>query len=357
MNPEPRPLPSPSPDAAASPTMEDLARALGVHRSTVSLALRNHPKISQATRQRVRETAQRLGYRPNPLVSALMSYRANHRKPTWRGTLGIITSAKSPEGWRQPPAYRLMHAGALQRARELGYDLQPFWVHDPALPIRRFNAMLRTLNVPGVIVAPLFSETVLPEIDWSMFSAIAIGHTLQTPDLHRVTHDYFHSMATAIRGCLDRGKRRIGLALDAISDARVDHLWSSAYFTQLRLNPEMEPLEPFIPEQPLTPELFAAWLRRTRPEVVISLPGHFAGRALSKRSAQNDLSHGEIEWVSLGCYERESADSGIFQNYEAIGAAAVDLLTALINRGERGIPKQSHVLQIKGIWVEGTGGG
>ncbi len=328
--------------------MEDIARSLGVHRSTVSLALRNHPKISQATRQRVHDAVARLGYRPHPLVSALMSYRANHRKPTWRGTLGVITSAQSEERWKHPPAYQLMYGGAQLRARELGYDLQPFWACDPKLPIRRFNAMLRTRNVQGVIVAPLLSGTHLPEIDWSMFSAVAIGHTLQAPDLHRVTHDYFHSMATAIQGCLAQGKRRIGLALDVATDTRVDHLWSSAYFTRLRLHPEMEPIEPLITQRTISPKALDVWLRKTRPEVVISLPNH----PVAGRLAQSAY-RGKVAWVSLGCYERDGPDCGIFQNYEAIGAAAVDLLTALINRGERGIPKQSHVLQLKGIWVEG----
>ncbi len=53
-------------------TLDDVARSAGVHRTTVSLALRNHPRIPQATRDRVKQIANDLGYRINPLVSALM---------------------------------------------------------------------------------------------------------------------------------------------------------------------------------------------------------------------------------------------------------------------------------------------
>ncbi|RRJ98846.1 LacI family DNA-binding transcriptional regulator [Opitutaceae bacterium TAV3] len=56
--------------------MEAVARAAGVHRTTVSMALRGHPKLPEATRARIRELAERMGYRPNPLVQALMSTRA-----------------------------------------------------------------------------------------------------------------------------------------------------------------------------------------------------------------------------------------------------------------------------------------
>ena len=40
---------------------------------TVSLALRRAPRISAATRERVLAAAERLGYRRNPLVAALMA--------------------------------------------------------------------------------------------------------------------------------------------------------------------------------------------------------------------------------------------------------------------------------------------
>lgn len=133
----------------ASPTVEDVARAMGLHRTTISLALRNHPRIPESTRARVRQMVQQMGYRPHPMVSALMSYRANHRKPTWRGTLGMITMDKEAQEWQTSPAYAKMFEGAKKRAYALGYDLQLFWVGAESFSVRRFNTMLRTRNVPG----------------------------------------------------------------------------------------------------------------------------------------------------------------------------------------------------------------
>lgn len=53
--------------------LQAIAHATGVSRSTVSLALHDDPKIALATRQRVRATAEKLGYSANPLIATLMS--------------------------------------------------------------------------------------------------------------------------------------------------------------------------------------------------------------------------------------------------------------------------------------------
>jgi DNA-binding LacI/PurR family transcriptional regulator len=56
--------------------MQDIADHLGLSVSTVSLALRSAPQIAEDTRQRVRETADRLGYthRPRHIVPATLKH-------------------------------------------------------------------------------------------------------------------------------------------------------------------------------------------------------------------------------------------------------------------------------------------
>lgn len=53
-------------------TMKDVAESLGISISTVSLALRSDSRISEPVQQKVRETAERLGYRLN-LSGAILS--------------------------------------------------------------------------------------------------------------------------------------------------------------------------------------------------------------------------------------------------------------------------------------------
>ena len=45
-------------------TIKDIAAELGLSVSTISKALNDYPDVSPETRQLVKETARRLGYRP-----------------------------------------------------------------------------------------------------------------------------------------------------------------------------------------------------------------------------------------------------------------------------------------------------
>jgi DNA-binding LacI/PurR family transcriptional regulator len=63
-------------------TQEDIARMLGVTRITVSKALRGHPDISAAMKQRVAEAVAQSGYSPNQIARQLVS-RATR-------TIGVI---------------------------------------------------------------------------------------------------------------------------------------------------------------------------------------------------------------------------------------------------------------------------
>lgn len=63
-------------------SLRDLARQLNLSTSTVSRALADHRDIGEATKERVRQLAQELNYRPNQLAAAL---RKGHSK-----TLGVI---------------------------------------------------------------------------------------------------------------------------------------------------------------------------------------------------------------------------------------------------------------------------
>src|SRR5215207_9575668 len=57
--------------AASKSTIQDIARELNITASTVSRALNGHEAISEATKQAVNKTAQKLKYRHNKIASSL----------------------------------------------------------------------------------------------------------------------------------------------------------------------------------------------------------------------------------------------------------------------------------------------
>ena len=57
--------------------MKDIARDLGVSVVTISKALRDHPDISKATRERILLRVKELGYRPNLTARSLVTGRSS----------------------------------------------------------------------------------------------------------------------------------------------------------------------------------------------------------------------------------------------------------------------------------------
>ena len=56
-------------------TQEQIAKQVGLSRQLVSFALAGYPQVSQKSRQRILDAAQKLGYRPNPHARALRRNR------------------------------------------------------------------------------------------------------------------------------------------------------------------------------------------------------------------------------------------------------------------------------------------
>ncbi|MHB2149027.1 LacI family DNA-binding transcriptional regulator [Calditrichota bacterium LG25] len=59
------------------PTIKDIAAKLNLHYTTVSRALRDHPDVNEETKRLVKETAQKMNYRPNYLARSLKRQKSN----------------------------------------------------------------------------------------------------------------------------------------------------------------------------------------------------------------------------------------------------------------------------------------
>ena len=58
-------------------TLRDIGKRLGLSAMTVSLALRDHPRIPESTRERVHAAIRELDYKPNQVARALATGRSN----------------------------------------------------------------------------------------------------------------------------------------------------------------------------------------------------------------------------------------------------------------------------------------
>ncbi|MEM7718583.1 MAG: LacI family DNA-binding transcriptional regulator [Pseudomonadota bacterium] len=94
-------------------TIGDVAEALGVAKGTVSRALNNYPDISEATRQRVRRTAEAMGYRPLAQAQAIRTGRSR--------AIGLVLQTDVPGAQR--PFLSDFLAGVSKAASEASWTL------------------------------------------------------------------------------------------------------------------------------------------------------------------------------------------------------------------------------------------
>jgi DNA-binding LacI/PurR family transcriptional regulator len=125
----------------ARPTLRDIGLKTGFHYSTVSLALRDHPRIPDSTKQIICEAAKGLGYQPDAMLSALCAYRLTKRRPKGQTVIAWITNHRTRTGWRMSACTRDYFEGASQRARERGYRLETFWLSEPGMTGDRMSRM------------------------------------------------------------------------------------------------------------------------------------------------------------------------------------------------------------------------
>lgn len=72
-----------------TPSLGLIAAEAGVSRAAVSMALRNHPRIPQPTRERIQSIANKLGWKPNPLLAEAMNAIRAGQPSEGRVTLGV----------------------------------------------------------------------------------------------------------------------------------------------------------------------------------------------------------------------------------------------------------------------------
>jgi LacI family transcriptional regulator len=331
--------------------MRDVAARVGVTAFTVSLCLRGNPSITPATRARVLVAVQELGYRPNPMVRALMRSRRHRGAAPGGPALAFVTGFPTRDGWRRlgTCVFAQMFDGALARAEQCGYQLQEFWLHEQGMTARRFADVLLARGIRGLLVAPMPEPNASLQLPWENFTAVALGTTLVQPALHRVASDLYSSMLTAMEECHRLGYRRIGLALRISVNQKVQRRWLAAYLLAQAELPGLVPLAPLLAE-PVGEQDFLAWFDRERPEVVIETAPHRARQWLEARGLRVP---GDVGIVSLSAPAPGDPETGIYQNAGQIGLRAVDLLVSLLERNESGVPALPDTLLVNGTWNPG----
>lgn len=351
-----------------------LAAIAGVSRSTISLALRNHPSIPEATKTRILKLAKEHGYVPDPLLSTLMNHLRTSRKNREVEKLAYFSFWDTPNDWRKCPKESAYFAGACEQAAEMGYEIEHFWAKEPGVTNARLSRILYTRGIRGVILGALPRHLGHLSLNWNHFSCVAMGLTVVKPAMHRVSHAYHDGMTLTLRTLKHYGYKRIGYVNSTIFDQRVKHGWLEAFLGFQHYIPTKQCVPPLLvsewgyqqhttegfaksPDIGLhalvgarwNPDKFIKWLKQYRPDAIVSTTAHplaFA-RELGLRVPE------DIGFASLHRLLDSDPWAGIDRLPKTIGAAAVDLVIGQLQNNKFGLPEHAKTVLIEGVWRDG----
>ncbi len=197
-------------------TYADIARAAKVDKSTVSLALSGHPRISERTRERVRRAAAKLGYVPDPALSSLAAQR-------WRGRRdrkGVVLAFVCDNARDAEPELMAYLDGVRTQAGLLGYGVEVFSLSDyPSA-----TALLRVIaerGLRGVVIgqsrrdlpAELFAEDGPPRVHCGFLRNVPCDTV--RPDLGAAVNLAWQRLGGAgVAGGGEGGRKRVVFCLE-----------------------------------------------------------------------------------------------------------------------------------------------
>ncbi len=329
-------------------TVRDIAKVTGFAPSTISLALRNSPKLAAATRERILAAATRLGYERDPRMASLMNYLAQRqRRGGHRETLAYVFPFAPTAPHAAMPFYRRCFDGARAHAHDLGYDLESFHL-DRRLSPARLDGILFTRAIKGII----FAQHPVPhsriEMTWERYATVILGYGLEHPPAHRICPDVYEGTTVCYRRLVDCGYRNIGFVIDRRKNEITRHLLRAAYLDMCHEHgrpasilevPETQKREPALRE----------WLDLHAIDGIVSLNRSvLAGLAALEVKVPGDCG------VAIVNVLGNSELSGYRTHAFRLGRAAVDQVAADVEHNHFGLPETPLIISLAGQWQEGA---
>ncbi len=312
-----------------SRSKQDLAAACGLNLTTVTLALNNHPRVAERTRERVQETARRLGYTPNIAARRLAFRRhAPDRCAVERVALILFDSGAGA----LQNVYLSFLVGIEERVAELTGTVT-FLRESPSSSGTRLPDLARSDAVDGFILCGAVDDSVVRGARRLGRPFVVLGDYHGTIPVHQTTADFRGMGRLAVEHLLELGHRRIGFSADRLHYFYQRETVEGAREAMRAVGLNLELATWFVGESPgeirnATPPPVESLLDASATAIIVGEPGRtdrvLAALAMASRRVPDDVS-------VLGCEERDAWQSEpelscVNVTMSDVGAAAVDLL-------------------------------
>lgn len=334
-------------------TMKDIAQKANVHQSTVSLALRNDPRLSQETCRKIRLIAEELGYKPDPALRSLVAYRHMKSPKPAAHTIGLILDLHSRELYAENESYVTLLESAKIRASEMGYTVDVFWYGMDYHNSQSLDRVLKARGIQGVILGAFFHPETRIDIDWNDYSVVKINLLPLEVKADAILSNQMFSVRVAMEKLCQAGFKRIGMAVNDLDDEQNLNMFTAGYFTSQRtFNIPLEDcIEPLIFTRKAASEIFEElknWILRERLDAFLCNWNN-VHQACLKAYAEN----GHIcRFVPLDMDSTTTQYSGINTHHKKIGANSVDMLVYKLTSFIRGFAHPPMLSLVDPEWIE-----
>lgn len=341
--------------------MRDIAKAVGVHPTTVSMALRAHPSIPAATRTQIREAAERLGYIRDPLLDAFNTHRVRHSQQQQTQCIAFVVDTHTSRLFEGLSYHPRVYEGVRAAAEANHHTLEIFPVGGSNLTPSRLNSIISSRGITGVLISTFDVGTLDLGLDWDNYCAVKIESHHLLPQLDVVSNDQFQAARLCMRRLRERGYRRIGMATARDDELRLNELYSTGVLVEQAELPECECVPPLLFHRAPVPEVAGAvaqWIRAHQIDVVITnwnelLAVSPENGAVTLASAGLQIPK-DVAWASLDVPVDKPQVAGVVQNHRLVGMRAMEQLAVLVKTFHRGAPAAPSATFVPGYWQDGA---
>ncbi|WP_322608883.1 LacI family DNA-binding transcriptional regulator [Pontiella agarivorans] len=330
-------------------TQKDIAEKLGLSKQAVSLALRGSLKVSEATRQRVKETAAAMGYQPDPALSALVNLRTGlGRVATRWNQFALLHNWPTERGVRQSDFYSQWLQSLHKAAAARGITIEEYWTGANG---ENHNAVFRKLrhrNITGIFIAPppQIPDVQALEISNQNFQFVTFGPEHFYPNLHTIQFDFYENLRLAWSVLSERGFQRIGLVFANYQSERTGYAWRAAYHIEKMLSGcpvgTRMPLELESETSRASCDAYQKWVQENEIDAVISSVYDV------EKWNQELATPAEVAIFNVN----HPAQQGIDINLPQMAETAIELLLIEMQRSQLAHTKHPYRIHIPGKWVD-----
>lgn len=330
--------------------MKDVAKKAGVHQTTVSLALRNDPRLKPQTRERIQAIAEEMGYRPDPMLNALSSYRSQTRNRPADQVIGMLINLADESALLRSHVHQTLIRSCRKRAEELGFKLNVFWFGHEYESSRALERVLDARNIHGIVIGGFVASDLELELDWERYSLVKINLQPLELNVDAVLSNQMFAVRVAVRELRKMGYRRIGFASGQQDEFVNRNLFSAGFYSAQRHLDFSEWQHPFLfqnAESRFIHEDLTRWIANERLDALISNYNSFDEVAWD--ITVNRGQH--CRFVPIDADERTRPYGGVLQNHHIIAAKAVEALVGKMRIFQTGLQDNTSHSLIDPTWL------